>query len=178
MQIVASGPDVAGDPLYEGILSLVQQAQHSVWIVTPYFIPDEVLFRSLLVQARAGIDVRLVVPARSNHPITDLARRHYLRVLRAAGVKVLLYGPGMNHAKMLLVDEQTGLFGSANMDLRSLFLNFEVGAVTYSPAEATAIRLWMQDIFAHSKPMPESRMEQALIPRLSEEIARLLAPLL
>ena len=178
VQIVASGPDVSGDPLYEGILSLVQQAERSVWIVTPYFIPDEVLFRSLVVQARAGIDIRLVVPARSNHPITDLARRHYLRGLSAAGVKVLLYGPGMIHAKMLLVDEQTGLFGSANMDLRSLFLNFEVGAVTYSPAEATAIGRWMHEIFAHSKPMPESRTEPALLPRIGEEIARLLAPLL
>ena len=178
VQIVASGPDVAGDPLYEGILSLVQQAERSVWIVTPYFIPDEVLFRSLVVQARAGIDVRLVVPARSNHPITDLARRHYLRGLHAAGVKVLLYGPGMNHAKMLLVDEQTGLFGSANMDLRSLFLNFEVGAVTYSRPEAEAIGRWMQEIFAHSKPMPEPSKDQALFPRIGEEVARLLAPLL
>lgn len=178
VQIVASGPDVAGDPLYEGILSLVQQAERSIWIVTPYFIPDEVLFRSLVVQARAGIDVRLVVPARSNHFITDLARRHYLRGLRAAGAKVLFYAPGMNHAKMLLVDEQTGLFGSANMDLRSLFLNFEVGAVTYSPAEARAIGDWMRDIFAHSKPMPEPRRDQRLFPRLGEEVARLLAPLL
>jgi cardiolipin synthase len=178
VQIVASGPDVAGDPLYEGILSLVQQAERSVWIVTPYFIPDEVLFRSLLVQARAGIDVRLVVPAKSNHPITDLARRYYLRGLRAAGAKVLFYGPGMNHAKMLLVDGQTGLFGSANMDLRSLFLNFEVGAVTYSPAEAAAIGGWMKEIFAHAKPMPEPRKDHRLFPNLGEELARLLAPLL
>jgi cardiolipin synthase len=178
LQIVASGPDVEGDPLYEVILSLVQQAERSVWIVTPYFIPDEVLFRSLLVQARAGIDVRLVVPARSNHPITDLARRHYLRELHAAGVKVLLYQSGMNHAKMLLVDEQTGLFGSANMDLRSLFVNFEVGTVTYSPAEAAAMARWMHEIFALSKPMPEPRKERRLMPRIGEEIARLLAPLL
>jgi cardiolipin synthase len=178
VQIVVSGPDVAGDPLYEGILSLVQQAERSVWIVTPYFIPDEVLFRSLLVQARAGIDVRLVVPAKSNHPITDLARRHYLRGLHAAGVKVLFYGPGMIHAKMLLVDGETGLFGSANMDLRSLFLNFEVGAVTYSPPEARVIAAWMQEIFGHSKPMPQPRREPRLFPTIGEEIARLLAPLL
>ena len=178
LQIVASGPDVSGDALYEGILSLVQQAESSVWIVTPYFIPDEVLFRSLLVQARAGIDVRLVVPARSNHPITDLARKYYLRGLQAAGVKVLLYGPGMIHAKMLLVDGETGLFGSANMDLRSLFLNFEIGAVTYSPGEAHAIAEWMKEIFAHSRPMPESPRETRLFPSIGEEIARLLAPLL
>src|ERR1019366_3011692 len=105
------------DPLYEGILSLVQQATRSIWIVTPYFIPDEVLFRSLAVQARAGVDVRLVVPARSNHRITDVARRYFLRELHAAGAKILLYGPGMNHAKLLLVDEEIGLMGSANMDL-------------------------------------------------------------
>lgn len=178
VQIVASGPDVAGDPIYEGILSLVQQAERSVWIVTPYFIPDEVLQRSLMVQARAGIDVRIVVPARSNHPITDLARRHYLRTLQAAGVKVLLYQPGMNHAKMLLVDRKTGLFGSANMDLRSLFLNFEVGAVTYSPAEAKAIEAWMHEVFEQCKPMPATRHSRRLIPTVGEEIARLLAPLL
>lgn len=178
VQIVANGPDVAGDALYEGILSLVQQAARSIWIVTPYFIPDEVLFRSLLVQARAGIDVRIVVPAKSNHPITDLARRHFLRGLHAAGAKILLYQPGMNHAKMLLVDEQTGLFGSANMDLRSLFLNFEVGAVTYSPAEAEAIGSWMKEIFTLSKPMPEPHRKPRLIPTIGEEIARLLAPLL
>jgi cardiolipin synthase len=178
VQIVASGPDVSGDPLYEGILSLVQQAERSIWIVTPYFIPDEVLFRSLLVQARAGIDIRIVVPARSNHPITDLARRHFLRDLQAAGVKVLLYGPGMLHAKMLLVDEQTGLFGSANMDLRSLFLNFEVGAITYSPKEAAAIGDWMREIFAQCAPMVERRRKPRLLPTIGEEIARLLAPLL
>ena len=178
VQIVASGPDVAGDALYEGILSLVQQAERSIWIVTPYFIPDEVLFRSLLVQARAGIDVRIVVPAKSNHPITDLARRYYLHGLKAAGAKILLYQPGMNHAKMLLVDGETGLFGSANMDLRSLFLNFEVGVVTYSPAEAQKIGRWIQEIFALSTPLVERRKRRRLIPTIGEEIARLLAPLL
>jgi cardiolipin synthase A/B len=178
LQVVASGPDVAGDPLYEGILSLVQQAQRSVWIVTPYFIPDEVLQRSLMVQARAGLDVRIVVPARSNHYITDLARRHHLRELQKAGVKVLLYQPGMNHAKLLLVDGETALFGSANMDLRSLFVNFEIGLVSYSPAEAQAVRTWTEEVFALSRPMSERQRARRFFPAMGEEIARLLAPLL
>lgn len=178
LQVVASGPDVTGDPLYEGILSLVQQAQRSVWIVTPYFIPDEVLQRSLMVQARAGLDVRLVVPARSNHRITDLARRHHLRELQRAGVKVLLYQPGMNHAKVLLVDGEAALFGSANMDLRSLFVNFEIGLVAYSAPEATAVRTWMEEVFSLSRPMSERQRNRRLFPALGEEIARLLAPLL
>jgi len=178
VQIAASGPDVLGEPLYEGILSMVQQAEKSIWISTPYFIPDEVLFRLLLIQARAGIDVRVVVPARSNHPITDLARRHFLRELQAAGAKILLYGPGMSHAKMLLVDERIGLMGSANMDLRSLFVNFEVGMVTYSPREAAALSRWMHEVFAHTQPMKASNGKRRIFPTIGEEIARLLAPLL
>jgi cardiolipin synthase len=178
LQVVASGPDVVGDPLYEGILSLVQQAQRSVWIVTPYFIPDEVLQRSLMVQARAGIDVRIVVPARSNHRITDFARRYHLRELQVAGVKVLHYQPGMNHGKLLLVDGETALFGSANMDLRSLFVNFEIGLVTYSRPEALALQDWMEEVFALSKPMSEKNRSRRFFVVLGEEIARLLAPLL
>jgi cardiolipin synthase len=178
VQIVASGPDVEGDPLYEGILSLVQQAQRSIWIVTPYFIPDEVLFRSLAVQARSGIDVRIVVPAKSNHPITDLARRHHLRELRDAGATILFYNAGMNHAKLLLVDEQIGLMGSANMDMRSLFVNFEVGMVTYSPSEAAALSHWAQEVFTQSKPMPAQPAHRRITTVIAEELSRLLAPLL
>ena len=63
--MVASGPDVPGDPLYEGVVAMIQEAEHSIWIVTPYFIPDDVLLRSLIVKARAGRDVTLVVPTRS-----------------------------------------------------------------------------------------------------------------
>src|SRR6185369_14942340 len=74
LQIVASGPDVPGDPLYEGILAMMHEAERSIWIVTPYFLPDEVLLRSLKVKAHAGCKVTLILPARSNHPITDLAR--------------------------------------------------------------------------------------------------------
>jgi cardiolipin synthase A/B len=178
LQIVASGPDVAGDALYEGILSLVQQAERSIWIVTPYFIPDEVLLRSLMVQARAGIDVRLVVPARSNHPITDLARKHALRELQQAGVHVLLYGPGINHAKVILVDESAGVWGSANMDLRSLFVNFEVAAVTYSATDAAIISRWMREVFAQTKPLPARSKEPGLFPAMGEQLGRLIAPLL
>lgn len=178
LQIVASGPDVPGDPLYEGLLSLVQQAERSVWIVTPYFIPDEVLQRSLIVQARAGIDVRVVVPARSNHPVTDLARRHHLRELHRAGVKVLLYGPGMNHAKAILVDEATAVWGSANMDLRSLFVNFEVAAVTYSAGDASRVRDWMGDVFAQSRPLPPAPARPSFGANLADQVGRLVGPLL
>jgi cardiolipin synthase len=179
LQVVASGPDVAGDPLYDGILSMIQEAKHSVWIITPYFIPDEVLLRSLLVKARAGKDVTLIVPARSNHPITDHARRHSLRQLRQAGGRVLLYGPAMMHAKAMIVDDRIGLVGSANFDLRSLFVNFEIGVVLYSEPDVRAMRIWAGELVRHCREHDPNRKRRfPILTNMAEDLSRLLAPLL
>ena len=179
LQVVASGPDVAGDPLYEGIVSMIQEAEQSIWIITPYFIPDEVLLRSLVVKARAGKDVTLIVPARSNHPVTDYAGRHALRQLQSAGARILLFEPGMMHAKAMIVDDRIGLLGSANFDLRSLFVNFEIGVVLLSEPDVRKMRVWAGELVRKCrsfKPRPRRRFRFAR--DLVEDLSRLLAPLL
>lgn len=179
LQIVASGPDISGDPLYEGILSLIHEAENSIWIVTPYFIPDEVLQRSLVVKARAGKDVTLIVPERSNHRITDYARRHYLRELHQAGARVLFYQPGMMHAKAMIVDDHAAMFGSANFDLRSLFVNFEIGVAVYSEPEVNAMRRWAGELVRNCRPYHPTRADRpGPLQNLAEELSRLVAPLL
>jgi cardiolipin synthase len=180
LHVVASGPDVHGDPLYEGLLSMIQEAEQSIWIITPYFIPDEVLLRSLIVKARAGKDVTLIVPAKSNHPITDYARRHYLRELRKAGARILLHHNGhMLHAKAVIVDDRIGLLGSANFDLRSLFVNFEISVFLYSATDVQAMRAWAGTLLHHCKePKPEPPARNRIWGNLAEDISRLLAPLL
>ncbi|HWA08378.1 MAG TPA: phospholipase D-like domain-containing protein [Opitutaceae bacterium] len=179
LQVVPSGPDVPGDALYEAIVSMIQEAERSIWIVTPYFIPDEVLLRSLIVKARAGREVVLVVPARSNHPITDFARRHYVRELQRAGGRVLLFGPGMMHSKGVIVDDRIGLIGSANFDLRSLFVNFEIGLLLYSEPDIRAMRAWAEELMEHSRrPKAERPSRYRIVGNLVEELSRLLAPLL
>jgi cardiolipin synthase len=179
VQVVASGPDVAGDALYEAILSMIQEAAHSIWIVTPYFIPDEVLLRSLMVKARTGCEVTLILPARSNHPVTDFARRYYVRELQRAGVRVRLYGPGMMHSKAMIVDDRIGLLGSANFDLRSLFVNFEIGVLLYSESDVRTMKAWAVGLLAHCR---QSRLlrpkKRRIIGNVAEELSRLLAPLL
>jgi len=177
LQVVASGPDVPGDPLYEGIISMIQEAERSVWIVTPYFIPDDVLQRSLIVKARAGRDVTLVLPAQSNHPVTDFARRYYIRELRKAGARVLLYTGGMMHAKAVIIDDRVGLIGSANFDLRSLFVNFEVGVLIYSRPEILALRAWAENLMSACS-VPEPDPNRHLVRGIAEDLSRLLAPLL
>lgn len=179
LQVVASGPDVPGDPLYEGIVSMIQEAQESIWIVTPYFIPDDVLLRSLIVKARSGKDVTLVTPRSSNHPVADFARRHYVREMQRAGANVLLYGPGMLHSKAMIVDDTVALLGSPNFDLRSLFVNFEIGVLVHSAADVAAIKAWAVDLAQRCHPpKPERRRKTRIIGNVIEDLSRLLAPLL
>jgi cardiolipin synthase A/B len=176
LQVVASGPDVPGDPLYEGIVAMIQQAERNIWIVTPYFIPDEVLLRSLIVKARAGCKVTLVVPAKSNHPVTDFARRNFTRQLVAAGCQVALYNAGMIHAKAIVIDDRVALFGSPNFDLRSLFVNFEIGVLVYTEPEIARIRAWVDDVLKQC--VPPNLGKRGLLASIAEDLCGLLAPIL
>jgi cardiolipin synthase len=179
LQVVASGPDVPGDPLYEGIVSMIQEAKESIWIVTPYFIPDDVLLRSLIVKARSGKDVTLITPRSSNHPVADFARRHYVRELQRAGANVLLFGSGMLHSKAMVVDDTVALLGSPNFDLRSLFVNFEIGVLVHSGPDVTAIKSWAVDLAQRCQPpKPERKRKGRIIGNVAEDLSRLLAPLL
>jgi cardiolipin synthase len=176
VQVVASGPDVPGDPLYEGIVSMIQQTERSIWIVTPYFIPDEVILRSLIVKARAGCNVTLVVPSKSNHPVTDFARRNYTRLLIKAGGHLLEYNDGMLHAKAIVVDDRVALVGSPNFDLRSLFVNFEIGMLVYTKPQVAAIKAWIDDLMKECRPPVPTRSN--FFSSVAEDACRLLAPLL
>jgi cardiolipin synthase len=175
VQVVASGPDVAGDPLYESLLALIFSARSRIWIVTPYFVPDEMLARALGLAARRGVDVRVIVPEHSNHLSADLARASYLRDLHNAGGRVLLYMPVMLHAKAVVFDDQLAVIGSANMDMRSLFLNFEVALFVASPGRVKEVADWALGLMADSTrelPAPGWPRE------LAENVVRLLSPLL
>ncbi|MBI5117039.1 PLDc N-terminal domain-containing protein [Candidatus Poribacteria bacterium] len=175
VQVVPSGPDVVGDPLYDAILSAMFAAQKRLWVVTPYFIPDEALLEALTLAVHRGIDVRILVPQKSNHPMADLARGTYLRQVQAAGGKVLLYADGMMHAKVLLMDNELAMIGSANMDIRSLFLDYEVAMFAYGEAEVRATEAWVEATMSNTR----SGVKPAgTIRDLCEGVVRLAAPLL
>ena len=174
-QVVASGPDVPGEPLYESLLALIFGARERIWIITPYFVPDEMLLRALSLAARRGVDVRLLVPIRSNHVTADLARAGYLRDLHNAGGRVLLYTSEMLHAKAVLFDDRLAVIGSANMDIRSLFLNYELSIFVRSPDEVARVAAWARGLMAHTRrelPRPSWLLE------IAENVVRLLSPLL
>ncbi|WP_406699748.1 phospholipase D-like domain-containing protein [Singulisphaera sp. Ch08] len=174
-QVVASGPDVSGDPLYESLVSVMFAAQRRIWVVTPYFVPDETLARALELAARRGVEVRVLVPDHSNHAMADLARVSYLRQIQTAGGQVLLYQPGMVHGKVVLIDHDLAIVGSANMDMRSLFLNYEVAVFCYSQPQVDATAKWIETLMAQSQ---RGLSERGRLTQLAEDVVRLLSPLL
>ena len=154
LQVIASGPDVVGDPLYDAILSAIFDAKERIWIATPYFIPDDALAKALEISAKRGVEVRLIIPRRSNHSLADLSRGAYLRQFVRAGGHIEYFQGAMLHAKTVIVDDQYAVVGSANFDMRSLLLNFEVCLVLYSRAEIDAVGNWFRATRAISRPEP------------------------
>jgi len=122
---VPSGPDYPDDTLHAILLLACYRARSKITIATPYFVPDDSLLRALCHAAQRGVLVRLLIPHRSNHRLADLARRRALLQLDAAGSQIRLL-PSMMHAKAVVIDDSWLLLGSANLDARSLFLNYEL----------------------------------------------------
>ncbi len=179
IEVIASGPDVPNDPLWEQILRIIQEFKQTLTIITPYFIPDEVLFRSLIVKAHTGRHVRLILPLKSNHRLADIARHHYLHQLDQAGVEILFYKPRMLHAKLILVDGQVAMTGSANIDMRSLFVNYEIAVLHYSPGDIKQLAEWSEQIIADCISYHEAAKDTTLMPsKFTQDFVHLLAPLL
>jgi cardiolipin synthase len=174
VQTVPSGPDVEHDPLYAALLAIAFEARERLWIATPYFVPNEALNEALCFAALRGVDVRIVMPKRSNHRLPDLARSPYLRDLQRAGGKIHLL-PYMMHGKLLVMDDSLAVHGSANIDWRSLFLNFELATFCYSRADVDASRRWIEVLLEKSQPRST---EPTLVTRMTEGAMRLVAPLL
>ena len=180
LEIIPSGPDVKGDPLWECIITLVQEARSAITIVSPYFLPDEVLLRSLIIKAHTGRHVRIIVPENSNHPVVDLARNRFLRQMRAQGIEILMYRKRMLHAKLIMVDGRFAVSGSANIDPRSFFVNFEIGVVHFSQCDMKLFHEWLKStILPHCIAFESSRKSRETKGRLfAENMAHLLTPFL
>ena len=144
-QAVPSGPDVDHDGLYDAIVASVYKARKRVWLVTPYFLPDSGLARALLMQAQIGTDVQIVLPRSSDQWLPDMARARTVRELHAAGARFHLH-PRMVHAKQFLFDEALSVQGSANMDMRSLYLNYELAVFCYDDGTIKATARWIKTL--------------------------------
>lgn len=178
-EIITSGPDVDDDPLWEQIVRLIQEFKRNLTIITPYFIPDEVIFQSLIVKAHTGRHIRLILPLKSNQRLTDIGRYEYLRKLDQAGVDIQFYTPRMMHGKLILADGKLAVTGSANLDMRSLFVNFEIAQIHYTPSDIHQLQQWADQILKDCIPYREAIKDQKLLPsKTAESLVHLISPLL
>ncbi len=176
IQVIPSGPDVAEDTFHDALITAIMDARERIWVVTPYFVPDESLTKALALKARAGCDVRVLVPLRSNHPTADLARGPALREIVAAGATIYAYPSGMVHAKLMIFDATMAITGSPNLDMRSIYLNFEIALFHHSRHELEAYESWVRTMQRSSHIIKPELVSKSRA--WAENFCRLISPLL
>jgi cardiolipin synthase len=139
-QMFGTGPTTPGNPMSDSFVSALYAAEHELIITTPYFVPDEALLRAVCAAPRRGVETTLVVPARIDSPLVAAACRSAYPDLLRCGVRLFEYPLGLLHTKSITVDARITLVGSANMDRRSLELNFENNLLVFDPGVTATIR--------------------------------------
>ena len=178
-QIVCSGPDTRLCHIYHGYAKMIGEANKTIYIQTPYFAPDENIFEALRMAALSGIDVRIIIPAHPDHLFVYWASLSYLGELLDAGVRCYQYEKGFIHSKLLLIDSTVASTGTANMDVRSFKLNFEVNAFIYDhDITKTFETTFLNDLDDCFEMTQEWYAKRGKITRIRESISRLLSPLL
>lgn len=176
-QVLASGPDSSLEAIHRVLLDACHAAHQRLWLTTPYFVPTEALVLALTSAALRGVDVRVLVPERSDSRLVTAAARSYFDELLMHGVRVLEYQGRMLHAKTLLVDDWLGMVGTANFDNRSFRLNYEVCALIYGSQLAHDLALQFEQDSQQARSVPYGRL-QPFAQRLLDASARLFSPLL
>jgi len=179
IQIISSGPDTAAQQIHDNYLRLIHKARKNIYIQTPYFIPDESMFDALMIAVHSGIEVNIMIPCKPDHPFVYWATYSYIGDLVMAGANCYTYNNGFLHSKGMVVDGKVLCYGTANMDIRSFALNFEVNAVIYNEAKAREMEvIFIKDLEKSSQVTKDVYTGRKLYIRLKEQVCRLLSPLL
>jgi len=179
IQIVTSGPDGRDETIKQNYVKLISSAQKSIYIQTPYFAPDASVMEALKIAALSGVDVRIMIPNKPDHMFVYWATYYYVGELLKYGVKVYTYENGFLHAKTVVIDSVVSSVGTANFDVRSFKLNFEVIAIIYDTMKSTELKnIFEEDINYSLELTNELYLQRGIVIKFKESISRLLSPLL
>lgn len=176
---IPSGPDQDLERIYWAFIGAITAARRTIRIVTPYFIPEQGLRHALIAAALQGVDVHLILPQETDHRVIAWATRAYLWEFLQAGVRVTLTPPPFDHSKIALVDGRWTLFGSANIDPRSLRLNFEYNVEAYDVALCATLAAHFEALAAKGKRVTMADVDGRSMPvRIRDGVAKLFSPYL
>ncbi len=179
MQIVSSGPDSTEEKIKYSFVKMVHSARESVWIQTPYFVPDDAILDALRIAALSGVDVRIMFPCKPDHMGIYWASYSMIGQLLGSGVKAFTYDNGFIHAKTIVVDGKVSSVGSANWDNRSFRLNFETNGILYDKEFATKMRKAFEADLARCTELTQDLYDnRSKGTKIKESVFRLAAPLL
>lgn len=179
VQLVNSGPDSDWEAIMQGIASAISSATRYVYIQSPYFMPTEVIATCMQMAALSGVDVRLMIPEKSDSRLSDASTCSYLSQVLEAGVRVYRYNNGFLHSKAIVIDDFISIVGSCNLDERSFVQNFEANAFIYDPTTAVSLReLYIKDILNCEELSLEAWTNRKRRQKLKESFARLFSPLM
>ena len=178
-QVVPTGPNHPSDSFQRVLLAALNSAQRKIIMTTPYLVLDEPTMVALSMAADRGVEVLIVIPRRSDHPLVGAAGRAYFEQLMEAGVQIHRCHTGLLHAKTITIDDALALLGSANLDIRSFYLNFEVNVLLYGPQIVGRLRFAQQNYLAQAEQLSlEAWRQRPAIHQYGESAAALLSPLL
>lgn len=179
VQIVSSGPDSDWEQIKYGYIKMILSAKKYVYIQTPYFIPDESLRDAVRIAVLSGVDVKIMIPNKPDHPFVYWATLSYIGDMLKAGADVYIYQNGFLHAKTIVVDGKIASVGTANIDVRSFRLNFEVNAFLYNEEIAQQLcEAFHHDITLSTQMTKKLYERRSIGIRFKESISRLLSPIL
>jgi cardiolipin synthase len=178
VQITASGPDSDWANIMQAYFSAISSADDHIYIASPYFIPNESILTALKTAALSGVDVRIMLPYKSDSHVVFRSTLSFVSELLDAGIKIFFYEKGFNHAKLMLVDGVFASIGTANMDIRSFDQNFEVNALVYDEEIAQKLEeIFLTDINSCKYFTAEEWDNRDWIDNTKESLARLFSPL-
>lgn len=177
--VVPSGPADKSDTWKMMLLQCIRQADERFWLCSPYFVPDTDILSALQLAAMRGVDVRILLPDKADHLMVWLASFSFLPQLEHPNITVCRFTPGFLHQKVVLVDEDLAVVGTANADNRSFRLNFEISITGIDDHFIQSVATMLEADFANSRPTPSSEYsERSFLFRFGAQICKLMSPIL
>ena len=179
MQVISSGPNYEFPAIRDNYIKLIQEARKSVFIQTPYFVPDDLLLDTLKSAVLSGIDVKIMIPNKADHPFIYWINQYYVAELLRLGANIYRYENGFIHSKTILVDEEVVSVGTCNFDYRSFYLNFEINLNIYNKDIANSFKTqFYKDIAISKKLTFNDFKKRSVFTKVKESVFRLLSPIM